>query len=174
MIPLPLAVINLSFSKLGNEGMEILNEVLWCIPLLETLDISFYSIEEKGMIAMYRSMRNRKLKGIPSLMSLNLTGNMVCYKVSKELGIALSIRLEKRQRKKRGVGKRYLKDKKDGFEEDGFEEVELDDDEINIQCKKVKNVVNVEQNNCEMSPFVDNNGIQRLSLGCIVCITYQV
>ena len=104
MIPPPLAVINLSFSKLGNEGMEMLNEVLCCIPLLETLDISFCSIEEKGMIAMYRSMRNRKLKGIPSLMSLNQTGNMVCYKVSKELGIALSIRLEKRQRKKRGVG----------------------------------------------------------------------
>ena len=108
----------------------------------------------------------RKLKGIPSLLSLNLTGNVVSYKVSKELGITLSIRLEKRQRKKRGVGKRYLKDKKDGFEEDGFEEDELDDDEININYKKRRNEVNVEQSNNKISPFVDNNGIQRLSLGC--------
>ena len=53
-------------------------------------------------------MRIRKLKRMPCLLSLNLTGIVVFFKVSKEFGITLSIRPEKHQTTK-GDGKAPLK-----------------------------------------------------------------
>ena len=89
----PIKYMNISFSTIGNEGMELISEVLTAnTKWLNVLDLSFCGIEERGLIALCRAMRKRKKKGMTCLKGLLLSGNTISYKVSKELGVALSDR----------------------------------------------------------------------------------
>lgn len=87
-----ISSINLSCSRTGNSGLEKLSEVIhWDTPSLKMLDLSFCDVDESGILAMCRSLRKRRKRGLPGLEGLILSGNVISYKSAKELGLALSI-----------------------------------------------------------------------------------
>ncbi len=86
----PLKSLNLSFSTIGNKGMDILSEALYSnTPKLKFLDISFCQVHEKGILSLSRALMKRRKKGMTSLQGLILTGNTITYRAAKDLGIAL-------------------------------------------------------------------------------------
>ncbi len=129
----PIATINISYSALGDEGLEILCSVL-NIPALKTLDLSFCCVGERGILALCRSLHSRRRKGLKELQALILSGNAVTFKAAKELGISLSPVQEKKNRKRmlafrHGIAKAgYAED--DEFGSDDDDEDDDDDDMI--------------------------------------------
>lgn len=91
IIPPSLAVINLSYTDIRDEGMVALSEFLYCDnPHLKTLDLSFCSISSQGLLALCQGLSMRGLRGLPSLQALVLAGNTIREKVAGELGKAIS------------------------------------------------------------------------------------
>ena len=89
--PAPISVINLSYTYMGNAGMEMLSEILYSEDsALQTLDISFCALDERGILAFSRALEKRKRKNIPCLRGLVMSGNYFSYRAAKELGLALS------------------------------------------------------------------------------------
>lgn len=126
--PPSLSVINLSCTGIGNSGIEMLSEVLYeNTHCLKTMDISFCSIKEGGMLALCRAIRKRRTKGLPSLQALILSGNFVTYKAAKELGLSLSTTEEKRPtiRKRSQISR---KGPSTGYVEDGSSDDEDDEE----------------------------------------------
>lgn len=155
VMPSPITYMNLSFSTLGNEGMELLSEVLTANTKgLNIIDLSFCGIEERGLVALCRAMRKRKKKGLPCLKGLLLSGNTITYKVSKELGVALSDRrtsalAHKHKSPKEG----YATEDEYGDQDDG------DEDDFNGSSSR-KKIPNKEKNPSSSK----QNGIQLLHL----------
>ena len=95
-LPPPLSVVNVSYSNIGNAGLETLSEILYVdSPYLKTLDIGFCGIDERGVLAMCRALRKRKKRGLANLQGLILSGNVVSYRAAKDLGAALSSSVSK-------------------------------------------------------------------------------
>jgi len=119
-----ISTINLSCSRTGNQGLEKLSEVVhWDTPALKTLDLSFCDIEERGILAMCRSLRKRKRRGLPGLEGLILSGNVVSYRSAKELGLALC-------RAEVGKPRQFVREPvQDGYDDDIEGEREEDDEE---------------------------------------------
>jgi CheY-like chemotaxis protein len=89
--PPPIAVVNLSYTYIGNAGMEMLSEIINSeLSCLKTLDISFCKIEEKGLLSLARTLAKRKRRGLPPLRGLILSGNYVSVRSAAELGFALT------------------------------------------------------------------------------------
>lgn len=90
-LPPPISVVNLSYTYIGNAGMDMLAEILYqdhsC---LKTIDISFCGIEEKGLLTLARAFSRRKKKRIPALRGLILSGNYMLSRAAAEIGSALS------------------------------------------------------------------------------------
>jgi len=87
----PIACINISYSAIGDDGMEKFCEI-FCANTrsLITVDVGFCNIRERGMLALCRSLYNRRRRGLPSLQGLILSGNSISFKAAKELGHCLS------------------------------------------------------------------------------------
>ena len=91
LVPPSLSVINISYTDIGDEGMDALSEVLFCDnPHLKTLDLSFCRISSQGLLALCRGLSLRGLHGLPSLQALVLAGNTIREEVAGELGKAIS------------------------------------------------------------------------------------
>jgi CheY-like chemotaxis protein len=101
----PLSVVNLAYTYIGNTGMEMLSEILYCDKsALRTIDVSFCKIEEKGLLALARALQKRKRKRLSPLLGVFLSGNYISVRAAAEIGLALSSDTDeqsKRPRKKR-------------------------------------------------------------------------
>lgn len=103
-IPPPISVVNLSYTYIGNSGIECLGQILYSEnTCLKTLDISFCNIEEKGLMSLSRSLARRKKRSIPSLRGLILSGNYFTPRAASEVGIALSPSSNQKPRKRSRV-----------------------------------------------------------------------
>jgi CheY-like chemotaxis protein len=127
--PAPISVINLSYTYMGNMGMEMLSEIIYLEDsVLQTLDVSFCCIDEKGILAFSRALARRKRKNIPPLRGLVMSGNYISYRSAKELGQALSPGDQSKSRKRTKV----FKSGSTGYDEDHESDDEDcdDDDEV--------------------------------------------
>lgn len=132
----PLVSLNFSCSMIGNAGIIAISEILSSnTPHLKCLDISFCSLQERGFLALCRSLVKRRKKGYPSLQGLILSGNVISYRSARDLGLALchkqtrsKIRLPFNHAEKEG----YMEDD----ESDEEAEDEDDEDEIGIASPK--------------------------------------
>ena len=87
----PISVINLSYTYMGNAGMEMLSELIYLEgSVIQTIDVSFCGIDEKGILAFARALAKRKRKNIAPLRGLVMSGNYISYRAAKDLGQALS------------------------------------------------------------------------------------
>ena len=120
-----ISVINLSYSLIGNFGMEMFAQVLRSnTPELKTLDLSFCNLDEKGIICLSRALKDRKSINLDGLQGLLLSGNRVTYKAAKELGVALSTSKTRVAR----FRKRVSHNQRGGYSEDEDSEIDEDDD----------------------------------------------
>mmetsp|Transcript_15210 Transcript_15210/g.27576 ORF Transcript_15210/g.27576 Transcript_15210/m.27576 type:complete len:919 (+) Transcript_15210:35-2791(+) len=89
--PPPLAVINLSYTQIGNYGMEALSEFIYSDnAALTTLDLSFCNISSQGLLSLCHGLKTRVARGLPPLQALALAGNTINMDIAKQLGRALS------------------------------------------------------------------------------------
>ena len=129
-IPPPIAVINLSYTYIGNAGAEMLCEILYrATTCLKSLDVSFCGIEEKGLLALARGFIKRKKNHIAPLRGIILSGNHMTPRAATDIGNALSP-MDKLSRPPRSV---RIKRKKTGYEsssnESDDESSEFDEEE---------------------------------------------
>jgi CheY-like chemotaxis protein/Ran GTPase-activating protein (RanGAP) involved in mRNA processing and transport len=129
--PPPISVVNLSYTYIGNGGMEMLAEVLYTQEsALKTLDLSFCKIEEKGILSLARALAKRKRKGLAPLRGLLLSGNYISIRSAAELGFALApseeIKSKHRRKRSRLVPRKTANDS-DCNESDDDEDDEQDD-----------------------------------------------
>jgi CheY-like chemotaxis protein len=88
--PPPLAVINLSYTEIGDHGMEALSEFVYLgHAALKTLDLSFCNISSRGLLSLCDGLAARSARGMPPLQALSLTGNTIKMDAAKKLGRAL-------------------------------------------------------------------------------------
>ena len=91
LTPPPLSVINLSYTEIGDYGMEALSEFIYSDNVnLMTLDLSFCNISSQGLLALCHGLTTRCKRGLPQLQALALCGNTIIMDVGKMLGRALS------------------------------------------------------------------------------------
>lgn len=101
LTPPPLAVINLSYTEIGDYGMDALSEFIYSDnPSLKTLDLSFCNISSQGLLSLCHGLKTRGSRGLPQLQALALTGNTIKTDVAKQLGRALSSELHARHKRK--------------------------------------------------------------------------
>eukprot|EP00546_Thalassionema_frauenfeldii_P003224 CAMPEP_0178937206 /NCGR_PEP_ID=MMETSP0786-20121207/25619_1 /TAXON_ID=186022 /ORGANISM="Thalassionema frauenfeldii, Strain CCMP 1798" /LENGTH=1357 /DNA_ID=CAMNT_0020615733 /DNA_START=46 /DNA_END=4119 /DNA_ORIENTATION=+ len=133
LFPASISVINLSYTYIGNKGMEIFGEFLYVEQnnLLETLDISFCGLDEKGILSFSRSLMKRKRRGINSLKGLIISGNYISYRAAKDLGLALAPGTDSYKSRKRT--KVFNKGQEGhGYDEDSesdSDDIDADDDD---------------------------------------------
>jgi CheY-like chemotaxis protein len=128
--PPPISVINVSYTFIGNVGMDMLSEVIYMDgSALRTIDVSFCGLDEKGMLSFARALARRKKKEIPPIKGLILSGNVLTARAALELGMALVGSLRNGRSNKRSrptnTGGGYDTDNTDS----GGEEDEDDDDD---------------------------------------------
>eukprot|EP00588_Corethron_pennatum_P002262 CAMPEP_0194288802 /NCGR_PEP_ID=MMETSP0169-20130528/37625_1 /TAXON_ID=218684 /ORGANISM="Corethron pennatum, Strain L29A3" /LENGTH=1373 /DNA_ID=CAMNT_0039035903 /DNA_START=122 /DNA_END=4243 /DNA_ORIENTATION=- len=164
--PPPLSVLNLSYTNLGNQGLEILCEVFYAnTPTLKTLDVGFCGIDERGILNLCKAFYKRKKRGLRSLQGLVLSGNAITYKAAKELGVALSYQentpsfRKKQPRKKTGTG---------FYTEDDDEEDDDDDDMRFSRAKGFKSQSSFASKSRNSSGTVENkkDGLILLHIAC--------
>ena len=101
--PPPLAVINLSYTDIGDYGMEALSEFLYSDNVaLKTVDLSFCDIDTQGFLSLCHGLRTRNLRGLPPIEALVLAGNSIHNDVGKQLGLAISSTRTKHHKRKSG------------------------------------------------------------------------
>jgi len=89
--PPPLSVINLSYTEIGDHGMEALSEFIYSDnSTFKTLDLSFCNISSQGLLALCHGLKTRCARGLPQLQALALCGNTIKMDVARMLGKALS------------------------------------------------------------------------------------
>jgi CheY-like chemotaxis protein/Ran GTPase-activating protein (RanGAP) involved in mRNA processing and transport len=118
----PIAVLNLSYTYMGNNSIEILSELIAMEgSLLRTIDISFCALDESGLTVLAKSLTKRKRCGIAPLRGLILSGNHVTFKCATDMGRALS------PEEGGGWRKRGGRMKKGGYDENTSSESDFDD-----------------------------------------------
>jgi len=89
--PPPIAVLNLSYTYIGDVGIEMLSELLYKgSATLLSLDVSFCEIEERGLKALARGLVKRKRKNLPFLKGVIVSGNRMTVQAATHMGLALS------------------------------------------------------------------------------------
>ena len=168
--PPNISVVNLSFSNVGSSGIELLCEILFSNTVgLKTLDLSFCSLREAGIVALCRAFRKRKKFGLPSLQGLLLSGNYISYRAAKELGQALSSSPEKKLGKRRQVRREMTGYDEDDEEFDDEEDEEGDDDILFGGGGGRRTEGNAEKSGAgvkQLRSRSDDIGLQLLHLGC--------
>uniref|UniRef100_A0A6U5PP61 Response regulatory domain-containing protein n=1 Tax=Grammatophora oceanica TaxID=210454 RepID=A0A6U5PP61_9STRA len=130
MSPAAISVINLSYTYIGNSGVDLLSEILYVDgSSLRTLDLSFCGIEEKGIISLAKGLTKRKRKNLNPLKGVVLAGNYISYRAAKDLGLALSPSLgrstNRRHKHMKNQGKTGYDEESESSEDDSD-----DDDDI--------------------------------------------
>ncbi|KAL3795152.1 hypothetical protein HJC23_007380 [Cyclotella cryptica] len=106
--PPPLSVINLSYTDIGDYGMEVLSEFMFCDNAhLKTLDLSFCNISTHGLLSLCRGLSLRSTQGLPSLQALVLAGNTIRSDVASQLGAAISSGSARHEMKRDREGRRF-------------------------------------------------------------------
>ncbi|KAI2494533.1 hypothetical protein MHU86_19992 [Fragilaria crotonensis] len=124
--PAAITGVSLSYTNMGNEGMEMFGEFLYAEgSILETLDVSFCALDERGILSLARSLAKRKRRGVAPLRGLLISGNHISYKAAKDLGTALSPGSSDPV-KSRKRNKLFGKSSSTGYEED----YESDDEDL--------------------------------------------
>jgi len=124
----PISCINISYSSIGDDGMEQFCEVLCAnTRSLTAIDLSFCNIGERGMLALCRSIYKRRRLGLPSVQGLILSGNTISFKAAKELGHCLSPIMPESRKKRHSVLLMHKELHKEGYEDD--DEFGTDDDD---------------------------------------------
>jgi len=99
--PPPLAVINLSYTDIGDYGMEALSEFLYSDnAALKTVDLSFCNLDTQGFLSLCHGLRTRNSRGLPPIEALVLAGNTIHDDVGKQLGLAISSARTKHHKRK--------------------------------------------------------------------------
>ncbi len=99
--PPPLTVINLSYTNIGDYGMEALSEFLYSDnAALKTVDLSFCDINSQGFLSLCHGLRTRNSRGLPPIQALVLGGNTIQGDVGKQLGLAISSTRTKHPKRK--------------------------------------------------------------------------
>ena len=124
--PSAISVVSLSYTHMGNEGMEMFGELIYAEgSILESLDVSFCALDERGILSLARSLAKRKRRGIAPLRGLVISGNHITYRAAKDLGTALAPgsteNFHPRKRNKVSV-----KSRSTGYDDD----IESDDDDL--------------------------------------------
>mmetsp|Transcript_14596 Transcript_14596/g.31751 ORF Transcript_14596/g.31751 Transcript_14596/m.31751 type:complete len:1240 (-) Transcript_14596:40-3759(-) len=89
--PPQLAVINLSYTNIGDYGMDSLSEFIYSDnAALKTLDLSFCNISSQGLLSLCHGLKTRTSRGLPPLQALSLAGNTIKADIARQLGRALS------------------------------------------------------------------------------------
>lgn len=87
----PISCINVSHTSLGDDGMDHFCRILSAnTPSPKSIDLSFCSMKERGILSLCRLLHIRRRKGLAGLQGLILSGNTVSFKAAKELGNSLS------------------------------------------------------------------------------------
>jgi len=117
--PPPLTVINLSYTDIGDYGMEALSEFLYSNnPALKTVDLSFCNIHTQGFLSLCHGLKTRNSRGLPPIEALVLAGNTISDDVGKQLGLAISSTRTKHHKRKSGADaslSSYIKSSSDGI-----------------------------------------------------------
>lgn len=159
--PPPLCVLNFSYCYIGNAGMDILSQALHQKDSqLRALDLSFCSLDEKGIATLAKALSKRKCKRIPSLRGLILSGNIISPRGAKELGSALAPLQKSSSRKRRrappAVG---------GYETDSDDDDDDDDDDAVVRsAKSTKGVASSKQQQQQQPEPVTEGGLALLHL----------
>jgi len=137
----PISVVNVSYTYIGNAGMDMLCEVLYCDKSsLKTLDVSFCRIEERGLLALARALSKRKRKGLPSLRGLILSGNYISTRAATELGSSLAPSeggsTSRRATSRRKHGKKRSAIPTGGFDSESESDEDEDDDDFSSLRKR--------------------------------------
>lgn len=133
-LPPPIAVVNLSYTYIGNTGIEMLSEILYKEgSTLKVIDISFCTIEEKGMLALARALAKRKRDRITPLKGVILSGNYMSSRAAAEFGTALSLDADTSRKQRRTKSGR-----KTGYESDSTDEDDTDEDDF-VNARKRRN-----------------------------------
>ena len=129
--PPPISVVNLSYTYIGNTGVEMLSEILYSdTKALKTLDVSFCGIEEKGFLALARAFARRKRKQLPALRGVILSGNNISSRAAGDLGIALSPLEQNESRIRRRRSRTRISVSRTGYDSDSNESDDEDDDDF--------------------------------------------
>jgi CheY-like chemotaxis protein/Ran GTPase-activating protein (RanGAP) involved in mRNA processing and transport len=143
--PPPISVVNLSYTYIGNTGVDLLADVLvQDCSCIKTLDISFCGIDEKGLLSLARALGRRKRKRIPPLRGIILSGNYISARAASEVGVALCPVIGRGSKKR----SRIAAVKRTGYDSDstdGDEDDEEDDDFGSSRKRKSRNDGNKEQ-----------------------------
>lgn len=157
--PPPVSVVNLSYTYIGNTGVEMLSDLLHregsC---LTTLDISFCGIDEKGFQALARALTKRKRKHVAALKGLILSGNFISPRSASEIGAALSLSASKAHKRRR----RTKKTLKTGYDSDTTESDIDDDDDENDDFTSTKRQAVPARNGAEVHKGGNSDGLQVL------------
>ena len=165
--PPSISVVNLSFTNIGSSGVEMLSEILYAnTGSLKTLDLSFCSLREVGIIALCRAFRKRKKCGLPSLLGLLLSGNYISYRAAKQLGQALSLSPGKRSTKRKHVKREVTGYDEEDEESDDEEGEEGDDDTVFLGERRQEQGRTKATDTKQDNGFVEESGLQLLHLGC--------
>lgn len=141
--PPPIAVVNLSYTYIGNSGIELLAEVLDKEgSTLKTLDVSFCAIDERGFVALARGLARRKKKRISSLQGVILSGNIMSPRAASEIGSALSPVNGSRVLRSSSSRKRTT-----GYDSDSDEDDDGDVDEDYVSPRKRSKLSKAEEQN---------------------------
>lgn len=108
--PPPLSVINLSYTDIGDYGLEALSEFIYSDnSLLKTLDLSFCGISSYGFLSLCNGLKMRAARGLPPIQALVLTGNSITIDAARQLGLALSSEPARHENKRGRDGRRLSK-----------------------------------------------------------------
>ncbi|KAL7537208.1 hypothetical protein ACHAXR_007662, partial [Thalassiosira sp. AJA248-18] len=126
LTPPPLAVINLSYTEIGDYGMEALSEFIYSDnAALKTLDLSFCSISSQGLLSLSHGLKTRGARGLPQLQALALTGNTIKSDVARQLGRALSSDHASRLKRKHSSGNGVITSSSPGSSIEGIKLLHL-------------------------------------------------
>jgi CheY-like chemotaxis protein len=107
IIPPSLSIINLSYTDIGDVGMDALSEFIFCDNAqLKTLDLSFCGISSQGLLSLCRGLTIRASRGLPAIQALVLAGNLIRSDVAGQLGKAIGCENSSRQDKRGRDGSR--------------------------------------------------------------------
>lgn len=167
-----ISVLNLAFTNLGNQSLEMLCEVISAnTPSLKTIDVSFTSIDEKGFLGFCRAVRKRRKNNLAELQGLILSGNAISYKAAKELGSAFSSNPDNTKRSFRKRPGRIPQS--GGYEVEDDEEDDDDfDDFYDEKLNRIRNKKSEDTNKSSskssttQSKSVNNGGLMLLHLAC--------
>jgi CheY-like chemotaxis protein len=174
-IPTPkvpsIAVLNLSYTYMGNAAIEVLSDFIQMEgSLLRTIDVSFCALDERGCMILAKALTKRKRSGIAPIRGLILSGNHITYKSAADLGRALCWE-EGSQRRRKLSGRKKMggyDEEMGGYDEDTSSEGSTSDgnrDDDMIDSGPSKSKRSTIMSDAAKKYLSKDHGLQVLHLG---------